>query len=518
MGIEALKSAASGRRRAPSLPDLLSMAGLGLLVALVTLSFYNSLYSVHPDVAGGALSGRLALTLGTEYDSYSIYFPPIERLWFSFAAALSDVSGLRLDLVVVVMTTIAVTISASLAYAIRRQTTGASPLFLFGSTMVLVVVPVTFMNAYAMREHIVVLGLWPFLVLRVSDPQAEIIGWKTRVCLGAWLGVTLLFKYLYSVVVLLVEIADAAIGRRPAALFRIENVISGFVVASYLFVWLGLDPAQRKAIATMASGIEANLTGPLENFANAAANLGIAAILLLLARLTGSSLRTSAIGLALVLGGLIAAWIQLRWYAHHVFPVTMAYIAWLWMVRRALRSAWIVGLAVLTAMPVVAALWQNNFYQETVKEIDAALADAGLSVEGTRVGVLNMNPSPMNQFLASHGAWRWNSTVNNAYVAAELKDFDRPENANRTAPPVRLNDPGRRMLHDEMLRLWEDMPPDAIILDHSRSWPLRHVEVRWKDVFAEERRFGTIMQQYRPVFTYQGRLLEFTYFERIAQK
>ena len=48
-------------------------------------------------------------------------------------------------------------------------------------------------------------------------------------------------------------------------------------------------------------------------------------------------------------------------------------------------------------------------------------------------------------------------------------------NTTTPPPPVRLRDPGRRIPHEEMLRLWEDMPPDVLILDHSTRWPLRYI-------------------------------------------
>lgn len=104
--------------------------------------------------------------------------------------------------------------------------------------------------------------------------------------------------------------------------------------------------------------------------------------------------------------------------------------------------------------------------------------------------------------------------MNNAYVSAELKAFDREENARTPPPPVRLDDPGRRMLHDEMLRLWENMPPDVLILDHSTRWPLRYIDVEWTHVFSEDPRFNAILRQYRPVLMHHGERLEFRYYVR----
>ncbi len=93
---------------------------------------------------------------------------------------------------------------------------------------------------------------------------------------------------------------------------------------------------------------------------------------------------------------------------------------------------------------------------------------SGLSVAGKQVGLLAMHPSPFNQYLASHGATRWISSMNNSYVAAELKPFDRPENERKVPPPVKIDDPGRQMLHDEMLRLWEDTPASHLLFVHAK--------------------------------------------------
>jgi len=70
------------------------------------------------------------------------------------------------------------------------------------------------------------------------------------------------------------------------------------------------------------------------------------------------------------------------------------------------------------------------------------------------------------------------------------------------------------MLHDEMLRLWEDMPPDVLILDHSYRWPLRYTDVEWTHVFSQEPRFNAVLGHYRPVLAHRGKWLEFKYYVR----
>tara|TARA_B100001765_G_scaffold182237_1_gene126026 strand:- start:3818 stop:4261 length:444 start_codon:yes stop_codon:yes gene_type:complete len=143
------------------------------------------------------------------------------------------------------------------------------------------------------------------------------------------------------------------------------------------------------------------------------------------------------------------------------------------------------------------------------------MRQANISVAGKDVGLLNMHPSPFNQYLAAAGATRWNAGQNIAYVAAELKAYDSVEYASSYPQKVTLRDNGRGKLHSDMLRLWEDSPPDALILDQSTSWPLRHIKVNWKNVFANDQRFANIMKEYRPVLEYRDHGLSFTYFERI---
>ena len=70
------------------------------------------------------------------------------------------------------------------------------------------------------------------------------------------------------------------------------------------------------------------------------------------------------------------------------------------------------------------------------------------------------------------------------------------------------------MLHDEMLRLWEDMPPDVLILDHSYRWPLRYIDVEWTHVFSKDARFNAILKHYRPVLVHKGKRTRFTYYVR----
>ena len=498
----------------PAASDLGWHAGVAICLFAGLLLFYGSYNTIHHDLGGSALSGRLAVTLGDSFRNYSIYFPPAERAWFSLAALLTELTGLRLDLAVVLMTGAAVLFAAGLAYRIRRETVGASPLFFALSVAVLVILPILFKNVFGLREHMVALGLWPYLVLRVSDPDDTRIGWRMRAIVGLWMGAMLLFKYLYAIVVFLVELADGLVQRRPLLLFRIENIVAGAVVALYLFCWLVLDPSERVAIGAMFSAIDANLADPRANWLQVAKSLYFATFFLLAFRIFQLSGRVIALGFALVVGGIIVAWSQERWYTHHLFPITMAYIAWWWMAARGFKWWGHVVMPLYLLVPIGTQFLDTASYQKAVEELDLALDGAGQSVAGKRVGILTMHPSPYNQYLASHGALRWNSMMNNAYVSAELKPFDKKENARTPPPPVRLDDPGRRMLHDEMLRLWEDMPPDVLILDHSYRWPLRYIDVEWTHVFSQDPRFNAILKHYRPVFIHDGERLEFKYYVR----
>lgn len=494
--------------------DLGLHVGVAIGVMAGVLLFYGFYYPLHHDLAGSVLSGRLAVELGTSFRDYSIYFPPAERVWYSIAARLSDVTGLRLDLAIAAMTSAMVLISAELAYRIRRATVGASPLFLVVSVALLVVLPILFKNVFGLREHIVALGLWPYLVLRVSDPDGTRIGWRTRAFLGLWMGTTLLLKYLYAIVVFLVELADVIVQRRPSLLFRTENLVAGAVVALYLFNWLVLDASQRTAIGAMFSAIDANLADPVPNMLKVAENLGYAVAFLALLQGFRTPPRLMALGLATVVGTIIVAWSQERWYTHHLLPIVMAYVVWWWMTQRYFRWWGHVAIAVCLSYPLIGQFRSTLQYREQVAEVDRAISEAGQSVYGKRVGVLAMHPSPYNQYLSSHGAVRWNAMMNIAYVATELQPFDKKENAGKTPPPIELRDPGRKMLHDQMLRLWVDMPPDVLIFDHGTSWPLRYVDVDWEHAYSGDPRFNALLQHYRPVIIHEGRRTKFTYYTR----
>lgn len=489
-------------------------AGVAAMVLGAALWFYGSYYSLHQDLAGSLLSGKLAVTLGEAFSQYSLYFPPAERVWFSLAVQLGDLTGIGLDRTIVAMTVAAVLFAAGLAWQIRRLTTGAGPKFFIVSAAVLVITPILFKNIFGLREHLVVLGLWPYLVLRVSDPDAARIGWRLRALVGLWLGWTLLFKYLYSLVVMLVEVVDALVQKRLKLLLRIENLAAGSIVFLYLFLWLGIDPVQREAVAAMVSAVDAALAEPSENTWKVAENLVFAGAFVMLLRLSRVPARLVGLACATILGAVGVAWLQERWFSHHLFPIVMAYGFWWWAAAAYLRR-WHHG--VLAAGLVYAVLVQfvaTVPYLEQVEELDAAFLKAGQSVDGKRVGLLNLHPSPYNQFLVAHGGSRWNGLMNIAYVSAELAPLDSPGNAGKRLPPVRLDDPGRRLLHDQMLRLWEHEPPDALIFDYSTRWPLHHIDVDWVHAYSNDPRFAAILSHYRPVLQHQGKRLKFTYYVR----
>lgn len=497
-----------------------AFGALALMLFAAIALFYTQVYSLHTDLAGIVLSAQLAETLRGAFGDYSLYFPPAERAWFTLAVWLADLTGLRLDLAVLFLSGAALLFSVGLAFQIRARSVGASPVFLLVSLAVLVVLPVLYKNVFGLREHLVVLGLWPYVVLRISDPHGERIGWPTRLIVGTWMGAALTLKYLYAIAVLLVELVDAGIQRRPLFLFRVENLVSGALVAGYLFVWLILNPEEREAIGAVVSAIDANLASGWVNVEQAAIHAAVAGFFLLLGWLNKVPWRTSLIGLALVISAIAAAWIQSRWYSHHLFPITLAYMAWLWMIHARLKLLWIAAVLVLFVRPVAGEFGNSFHYQEAVRELDRAMAAGGVSVNGKRVGLLSMHPSPFNQHLAMNGGTRWIASMNNSYVASELKPLDTIENIGMSPGPVSVADPGAALLHDQMLSVWEDLPPDMLVLDHSTSWPLRALEVEWTSVFAGDARFERVLSGYREVYTYKGdedagERLDFTVYERV---
>ena len=293
----------------------------GLVALTSILTFYSTVSLFHHDLAGALLTGALAIELGADFDLYSAYFPPIEKYWFMLAAKLATILEINAAKILVVQTYIAVLISVVLAYVVRQRTVGAGLLFFAIPLVVLLLLPILFKNIFGLREHLVVLGLWPYLVLRAAGDNAAKVGLGLRVFLGVWLGFTLLFKYFYSIVVFLVEATDALVSRRFVLLFRIECIVAGSIVFAYLFVWLVLDPAQREVIGAMQSSISANVLSLTNSSKIAFSYLAFGLpIWLILARLRIAP-RLNALGLACHIGALIAAGLQGRWHTHHLFPI-----------------------------------------------------------------------------------------------------------------------------------------------------------------------------------------------------
>ncbi|MXQ09361.1 hypothetical protein GQ651_16060 [Alphaproteobacteria bacterium GH1-50] len=375
------------------------IVGLGAVaLGLVSLLWlYGTRYPLHHDLAGGLNTAALAVQLGPAFDSYNSYFPPSERLWYSLAVMLGAMTGVGTAGANVALTTLAVLISAGLATLIRRRTTGGAGPFFFGlSFLVLLAIPALYKNIFGLREHLVVLGLWPYLVLRAAPPEDQKIGAGLRVALGLWMGGTLLFKYFYAIVVFLIEVADALIQRRIGPLFRAENLIAAAVVALYLGLWLLADPAQRAAIGAMRSSIGANLLPFDTAFAIARPWLVAAIVAVVLARLSGAGWRIILLGLVAVLGAMAVTWLQQRWYTHHLFPILMAFIGWWWMLGARLKL-WVHPIAAAAALFAIEDQYsRNNWYVARVAEVSEAIEAAGLDLDGKRVGVLTMHPSPYN--------------------------------------------------------------------------------------------------------------------------
>lgn len=486
----------------------------GLVAFISIFAFYSTAFLFHHDVAGGLLTGALAIELGADFDLYNAYFPPIEKYWFMLAAKLATILEVNAAKILVVQTYVAVLISVVLAYVIRQRTDGAGLLFFAIPLVVLLLLPILFKNIFGLREHLVVLGLWPYLVLRAAGDNAAKVGLGLRIFLGFWLGFTLLFKYFYSIVVFLVEATDALVSRRFVLLFRIECIVAGSIVFAYLVVWLLLDPDQQEVIRTMRNSISANVL-PLSNSIKIAFSylaFGLP-IWLILARLRIAP-RLNALGLACLIGALIVAGLQGRWYTHHLFPIIMAFVGWWWLVGPNLPKWAHVLVAAAFVMPIKDEFLAIENYRTKTSDIRAVFTERGISLAGKRVALLNQHPSPFSEIILDDGGLRWSPQVNIAYVSAELLPFDRPENRGQTPPPVAFNDASQNFLHNRLLTLWESESPDILILDATFQWPLRYVDFQWEQIFSEDERFQRILDQFEPVFTHKSAFTHFTYYVR----
>ena len=489
------------------------------LVSLIVLfvavpAFYAFQYSVHQDLAGNLLSGKLVIELGVKYDNYSLYFPPVERIWFSLANQLHQLTGVRLDLVAILMTSAAILFSTELAYTIRKKTVGATPAFLIVSVLALTILPIVFKNVFGLREHMVVLGLWPYIVLRASDPDCSKVSTSLRLLVGVWVGFTLLFKYLYAIAVLMIELGDALFQRNLKVLLRPENLLSGSLVFLYLLFWLGLQPDNWIALDAMKSAIDANLKSNADSLVNAATALCVASAILIAARMSGAEIRLIIIGFALVSAMILVAWFQARWYSHHKFPILFSFIFCMWMLGPSLSKYIKLAVTVLLFTPVYDEFRSTASYQHRTAVLEESLAREDISLAGKRIGILSFHPSPYNQVISSENGMRWTPMMNIAYVASELKKLDTAENKGNTAPPVTAFSQGRELLHDQLLRLWEDLPPDMLILDKTFKWPFKNLVINWEYLLSKDERFQAIFKNYTPRYSHESRKLSYDVFIR----
>lgn len=488
-----------------------------ILILLAVMFFYTYQYIVHHDLAGGLLSGKLAFKLGDEHDLYSIYFPPAERVWFTFAAKINDITGWRLDLVVVGMTYFTALFSAEFAYQIRKKTVGATPTFFIVSLTVLILAPILFKNVFGLREHLVALGIWPYLVYRLSDPSGTKISTSWRVILGFWVGWALLFKYFYAIVILLIELADALIHRRISTLFRIENMIAGTIVTLYLLFWLVLNMENYNAILQVKGALSANLIGLKANVLHTISKLTFAAPLLIAAWYYKASNRNLILVTSLLVAVLAVAALQARWYSHHHFPILLVNTVLLWLIARNAPKLITISIGVFLIISLNYEIQNSIFNQSRIKVLEKEFQENHIDLKNKRVAILVAHPSPFNQIIAKQGGLRWNAVVNIAHVAAELEPYDTAENNGRSTPAISFSNEGGKIMHEKMLDLWEDFPPDVIIMDQSTSWPLQHLKIKWMEVFANDNRFLNIVKNYQLSHSYNENHLSYDYYVRKKQ-
>lgn len=487
-----------------------TITAIAVLIA-VTL-FYTHQFSIHHDLAGSMLSGKFVTELGYLYGQYGIYFPPAEKVWFSLAAKLHTLTGARLDTIVVIMTGFAVLVSTQFAYFIRKKTVGATTLFFLMSVAAMLVLPIAFKNVFGLREHLVALGIWPYLVYRLSDPTGRALSFKWRIVMGIWLGWTLLFKYLYAIVILFIELTDAIIQRRLSNLFRMENLISGTIVAGYMFVWLILQPENLQTIGIMKNAIQANII----SFQQTAQYIGVYLLsgipLIAAGFIYKSKKRSIFIGLALLLSTILVTAIQARWYSHHQFPIFMATLILLWIIQGKTPKMVTLFVCLFLMNTLYGQFKENSLYQDRFKLLNQSFLANKISLENKRVGLMIAHPSPFSEIVAQHGGTRWTAMVNFAHVFSELEHADIIDNKGKLAQPIERFKNGREILHDKTMSLWEDFPPDVIIMDHSNSWPLQHLEVNWLHLFSKDERFAKILANYTLEYSHTEKYLGYDYY------
>jgi hypothetical protein len=482
------------------------------LSGIAIMLFYGQVYSLHQDLSGGLLTAGMANALQDEFSVYNSYFPPMESFWYGITVQISKLTGIGAHTVIILQTFAAVVFSAFLGFRIRQETNGTTVSFFIVPVIVFLVVPVLFKNVFGLREHFIVLGLWPYLVLRAAPYDHPKLSISLRATLGLWMGFTLLFKFLYSVVVVVVEIANTLTHRRLSQVLQIECVIAGVVVFTYLMLWLGIDPTQREAIASMRSAISGNLLTTPEVLEKAQYWVFASVLMSLFAWVYKDNTRNLLIGFSFILGAFIVAWMQARWYAHHLFPILMALIGCWWVVGNGF-SKWIhIALAVVLGYQVQHQTFKTYKYQVRTLLFEQALIDADVSLSGKRIALLNQHPSPYNQVILSSGGVRWTPQMNIAYATAELKDFDTVENYDMEPPPLTFDVKGRRDLHSQLLQLWEDYPPDVLIIDHTSQWPLRYLKFEWKQLLSQDTRFKAILDDYELKFEHDAWALKFEYY------
>ena len=58
------------------------------------------------------------------------------------------------------------------------------------------------------------------------------------------------------------------------------------------------------------------------------------------------------------------------------------------------------------------------------------------------------------------------------------------------------------MLHNQMMQLWQDYPPDILILDYTYNWPLLYIVVDWKLLLAKDDAFQKVFKDFKLAFRF----------------
>ncbi len=478
---------------------------LGVLPSLVVLWMIPDLIPLHHDLAGMVNEAGFTIREPQIVSKYGSPLIPMEQFFYGLPVYLSTWINIPVYQGIVLQCFLVLQLGALLTCWIiykgglsksRVQTL----IWIAGIYGINFLLPLAYRsrNIFGLREHLFVALILPFLMLLCARLSGFHPGRLLAAMVGIVAGLAIIFKPVYVLLFLFVETVFLVYNRRLFAFARIETLFIVLVGSGYLFYWFFYTEYFIR-IKNLISAVQGYLVPQLALIATEFFYLAPAIVLLVhilfrrkaITQQDNTAIQKTVILFSACISSALVLQLQQRGYSHHSFPIAVFVIVFALSIWHVLSKK---ILTIFLIFCTYSILHEVNLKFQLIG--NQAGRSIGTIIQNKTVAAISPHLRPFHTAILKNGA-KWQFPVRNmAYLATEYKRFDVPDSDFNYIPIESFSESGR-FIHQQVIGMLEDYPPDFIIVDTSTQWPLKYIQVNYLEALKMDEKFQLIWRNYQ---------------------